>query len=52
MLLKEWKKKLQTGEILANHIFDKGFVFRIYKEFSKFNNKKATNFFPMGKQKI
>lgn len=30
-------------KIFANHIFDKGLISRIYKKFSKFNNKKIDN---------
>lgn len=44
MLLRGWKEKLHTGKTPANNVFGRGFVFRIYTELSKFNNKKATQF--------
>lgn len=39
-ILREWKDKLQTGRTtFTNHIFNKGLISKVYKEFSKFNTK-------------
>lgn len=40
-LLRQRKDKTQTGGLILKVIFDKGIIWRIYKEFSKFKNKEA-----------
>lgn len=50
-LLRGWKDELKTGEILTNHIDDKNFSPRIYKEFLK-SNKRMNDPTLKKKQKI
>jgi hypothetical protein len=46
----EENKKDKSHKIIANHISAKGFLIRIYREFSKFNSKKINKFFSIGKR--
>ena len=45
---KRMKRKKKMEKILANHISDKGFLYRLYKELSKFNKKTNNPVFKNG----
>lgn len=51
---KRMEKEKKKEKIFADHISDKGFLHRLYKELSEFDNKKTNNpvccFFLMGKR--
>ena len=43
------KKANNQKKLFVNHVFCKGFISIIYKEFSKPNNKKTTKLFKLSK---
>lgn len=40
---KRTKRKQKKKKVFANQLFDKGFLYRLYEELSKFNKKKTNS---------